>query len=721
MDKIVKSFVEQQEQRDCGVACLLSVIRFYGGNNTLKKLRDLSGTSRQGTTLLGLYQAANNLGFNAEGKKADLESLIKHNSPVILHIITKEKTPHYVVCYSYEKEKFIIGDPAKGIIKISQSQLKELWQTKTCLTLLPNEEFISTKDDNKQKKKWFLNLIKDDRRVILPSILFGIGIAVLGMVMAVFSQKLIDEILPSKDSNKLITGILLVFLLLAIRVILIVFRNYLLIKQSKDFNIRIVNTFFNSLLFLPMSFFDTRRIGELVARLNDTRRIQKVIEFIVGKIIIDVLVCIISICFLFFYSWEIALISLTSLPFYIFLVKSYQSKIISSQKQVMQGYAYSEGNFINSMQGVSTIKANNRESIFQKINESIYGNYQDKIFHLGKINVNITLLSEIFNVFFLISILSFTSYKVYNGTLELGELTAILGISASLLPSVASLAIVTIPINEAKIAFNRMYEFGTEEKEKIGETPILAFSSILIKNLSFRFTGKSSILKSINIELKKSECIAIVGESGSGKSTLGQILQRFYSYEKGQILINESAELCNLNIKEWRELFAVVPQDITIFNGNVVDNILIGAEDTPENILNFIKKYNFEDFIKSLPQGLATIIGEEGVNLSGGQKQMIALMRALYKKPQLLILDEFTSAMDRKTENFVIDLLNNIKEEVSIIFITHRLHALNKIADRIYIIENGETTVNGSHNELLKSNNFYSDFFKELNSVMVRV
>ena len=313
-------------------------------------------------------------------------------------------------------------------------------------------------------------------------------------------------------------------------------------------------------------------------------------------------------------------------------------------------------------------------------------------------------------------ILVYTSILVYDETMQLGELMAILGIAGSLLPSVASLALITIPINEAKVAFNRMYEFASMDKEQKGTVEILDFNSLEIKNLSFRFAGRSQLLKDINIKVNKNECIAIVGESGSGKSTLGQILQKFYPFENGTIIVNNQTNLPELNTENWRTILGIVPQEVTIFGGNVITNILLGQEDAPENIIKFCQEYGFEEFIKTLPQSYATILGEEGINLSGGQKQVIALMRALYKRPKVLLLDEFTSAMDRKTEQFVLELLNKLKSELTIIFISHRLHSLPKIADRIYVLENGVISNFGNHNQLIKTQNFYSGFWNDLES-----
>tara|TARA_R110002074_G_scaffold197573_2_gene364564 strand:+ start:358 stop:2538 length:2181 start_codon:yes stop_codon:yes gene_type:complete len=709
-----KTFVLQQDQSDCGVACLLSLIKYYQGSNTLEKLRELSGTNKQGTTLLGLYQASNTLGFNAQGNEADIQALINHKAPLILHVVIEERLQHYLVCYGYENNTFIIGDPAKGIAYYSKEDLEIIWKSKTCLTLTPNENFKKSEVLKSDKKQRFLSLLKDDYKLLSFSILLGLGIALLGMAMAIFSQKLIDDILPSKDFNKLITGIILVAFLLLVRVLFTALRDYFLIRQTKDFNNRIIDSFYTALLQLPKPFFDTRKIGELVARLNDTQRVQRVINMVVSSVIINVLVTVVSLTFLFYYSWQTGLIACVSLPFYFLLLYSFNKRIISAQKELMQVYAFNESNYITSMQGIATIKNNNRQAIFKRTNQIIYGNYQEKSFNLGKINVRLSVFSGIFSVLFLISILVYISIQVYNQSMQLGELMAILGIAGSLLPSVAGLALIAIPINEAKVAFNRMYEFASVEKEPLGKEHIKVFESLKIENLSFRFAGRSQLLKDINLDVNKNECIAIVGESGCGKSTLGQVIQKFYPFENGKIILNNKQSLKEINTEDWRNILGVIPQDITVFNGNIIDNILLGKEDNVENIVKFCKDFGFEKFVSELPQGYATILGEEGINLSGGQKQLLALMRALYKKPQLLLLDEFTSAMDRKTEQFVLDLLIKLKQEISIIFISHRLHSLKHLADRIYIIENGNSNTSGTHEKLLETDNFYSQFWHNL-------
>jgi len=710
---IEKTHTLQLDQSDCGVACLMSIIKLYQGNNTIEKIRELSGTNKQGTTMLGLYQAANKLGFTAEGCEADIQALIDHKQPVLLHVLIENQLNHYIVCYKYDEIKgFLIGDPGKGVFYLSISELEKIWVTKTCLTLEPNESFIKEKIEKNAQRKWFLEILKEDYKLLWISILLGVFVAGLGMAMSLFSQKLIDDILPSHNIKKLISGIGLLTILLLARVGLAILREFFLLQQSKDFNNRINNQFFGSLLHLPKPFFDTRKIGELVARLNDTQRVQRVIKTLASSLVIDVLVSIISLGFLFSYSWKLGLISLLSLPVYFYIIYRSNKKIINAQKEVMQSYAFNESNYINTIQGISTIKNDNKQAIFGKTNNLIFANFQEKIFNLGKINITLSWQSGLASVFFLIGILIYTSIQVFDKEIKTGELIAILGIVGSLLPSIANLALIAIPINEAKIAFNRMYEFSSIEKEKKEGLKISGIEQISIQNLSFRFAGRSELFHNVNIEIKKGEFIAIVGESGSGKSTLGQILQRFYNFENGNIIINNKHQLSEVKLENYRNLIGVIPQEIIIFNGNVVDNILLGATETPENLIEFIENYGFDVYFNQFPQGLATILGEEGINLSGGQKQIIALARVLYKKPQFLILDEATAAMDRNTENFTMDLFQKIKTNCSIFFISHRLNMLKNVADTIYILENKTITHFGNHQDLINTSNFYSDYWK---------
>lgn len=681
-----KTFTLQKDQSDCGVSCLQSLIRFYGGAIPLEKLRELSGTNITGTTVLGLYQAANQLGFDSEGNEADIQALIDHGEPLILHVLIDEKLQHYVICYGYDLQKgFLIGDPAKGISFYSTENLKKIWQSKVCLTLRINEQFVKSNEMKSAKITWFKRLLVEDKKLLIFSLLLGVGVAILNMATAIFSQKLIDDILPSKKISHLIGGIVLLSFLLLVRVLFSSLRGFLLTKQTQDFNNRIIQYFYSNILALPKPFFDTRKIGELTARLNDTNRIQRVIQIIINNFVIDVLMVLSSFILLFYYTWLIGLVALIAMPVYFILVYSYNKKIIQSQKEVMQGYAMSESHFISSMQGIDVIKNHDKVSFFDALNKKIYGAFQEKVYNLGVLNIKIGIYSGIAAVVFLTSIISIASTMVWNNEMQLGELVAVLSVAGLLMPSITNMALIAIPVNEAKIAFDRMFEYTSLDKETSGKLEIKTFESLEVKNLSFRFAGRSPLFSNISFTINKQEVVLLTGDNGSGKSTLSQIIQKFYQWESGGIVINNSVSLKNISLENWRKIIGVVPQEIHLFQGNVLDNVLMGEITNEQKWQSFIGQYNFTPFLQSLPQGLATIVGEEGVNLSGGQKQILAIMRMLYKNPQFVVLDEPTSSMDEANENFIIDLLSKLNKTIFII--SHRNSKLEKIADKKIVVK----------------------------------
>ncbi|MDV3862897.1 peptidase C39 [Elizabethkingia anophelis] len=682
-----KTFTLQKDQADCGIGCLLSLIRYYGGNVTVESLREKSGTSKQGTTLLGLYQAANSIGFDAEGCEADISALIEHGEPVILHVIMDEKYEHYVVCYYYENNQFYIGDPARGIVYWNKEELEEYWKTKTCLTLKPNSDFVKEEYTNKAKKEWLISLLKKDQEAIYTIIILGIVLTLLGMSMSIFSQKLIDDILPQRKLKVLMLSIAFLGFLLFARVAIQALRDLYIIKQNKSFNERINYSFFSSLLHLPKIFFDTRKIGDFVARLNDTQRIQNVIKQLITATTVDVIGVLISVGFLFFYSWKLAIICLTLSPIIFYIIFSFNKKIIESQQNVMQAYSQNEANYIDCIRGIEVIKNFSKQDLFLKRNQNIFSFFQSKIYELGRLNIRISLISGLVLVAFLLLILAFSSYHVLNNSIKIGELMAIIGISNSLLASITNLALISIPIQEAKVAFDRMFEYSSIKPEILDGIALDQINSITIQGVDFRYNGRSKLFEGVSFVLEKGKITTLLGESGSGKTTLAEILQKNYKPEAGSIIVNGKYNLKDISLSSWRNLIGIVPQDIQLFNGSVVENIILAEDINEERINSLVTHFGFEKFISSLPQGWGTLVGEEGINLSGGQKQLLGWMRALYHNPEFLILDEPTSSLDKESRKFIYKLINDLKSTKTIFIISHYIEDLENISDNIFVLD----------------------------------
>lgn len=717
MDKrINKSFILQHDQADCGVACLLSIIRYYKGNATNEGIRELSGTTKQGTTLLGLYQAANQLGFDAKGCQFDIDALKEHKQPAILHVIINGQLEHYVDFFGYAQTKFIIGDPATGIQVYSQSQLAEIWKTGICLVLKPNDSFQTVKQIRRDKLKWFSKLLKEDVNLLISSVILGLLLATLSMATSIFSQKLIDTYLPSKDTINLLVAVLFLLFLLIMRSVFQYLRGKLMIRQNMCFSNRIVDYFYNSLLILPKQFFDSREVGDMVARLNDTSRIQRTISLIIGSLFIDLLTVLVSYIVILYYSWEIALVTSLFIPLYFVIIFSQNKKILEQQKRVMVGFARTESNYIDTIKGVVEVKSSNNHHTFGKKGSCIYSEYQQQVFNLGNTQLSLSVLYGVIGILFICSLLAIGGYFVIDGSMKLGALIATFSLASTLIPSITNLAIMPIPISEARIAFERMFEFSSVKTENSTTgINISEIESLNLINISFRFPGQKLLLKNISLYVNVGEIIALIGESGCGKSTIAQIIERFYFPEKGEIFINNEIPIQNLNLYQWRNFVGYVAQFPHIFNGTVAENILFETDSLNyKKLTEFLDNSGLNKYINALPQGLFTNVGEKGINLSGGQIQLISLARALIKYPKIMVLDEITSSMDRETENYVLGILREIKRNTAIIFISHRLHVLKTLADRIYVIENSTIKTKGSHTELLESNNFYSQFWDGL-------
>lgn len=613
--KLEKSWKPQRDQSDCGVACLASVIHFFGGEVPIERLREKSGTTHTGTTLLGLYQAAPAFGLKAEPYEADIPNLKEVEHPCILHVIKKKLLQHYIICYGYDRQKdtFWISDPAEGVQTMNEEELEEVWQSKALLLLKKGENFVHRKETGRDKWRWLKQLAENDIPILGISAALGLFIAVLGLSTAVFTQKLIDNFLPERDTLKLFVGLgLLVFLLLA-RNGLAWIRQLFLIRQSRDFNNRMIQSFYSSPLRLPIPFFHNRKTGDLIARMNDTRRLQNTITYLIGDVIIDVLLVVAASAFILYYSTSLGLFVLLSLPVFFLLAWMYHRPVIDGNQKVMKAHAMNESNYVDTIQGVAAIKEGNREGFFSKSTKRVYGHFQDTIFDLGKIGIGFSFWAQSVNVFFIAGVLGWGSVMVLNETLMLGALIAVLQMSGQMIPAANNLALTNLQLQEARVAFDRMYEFTSLEPEyHINGTTMdtsdpIHFESLKLENVSFRFPGRSQLLKNVSLNVGRGEMIGILGESGSGKTTILHIIQRFFNEESGQLRLNGSTELNEIAIPQWRGCIASVPQEIKIFNASLLQNIAlkeISTQEEAESVVNFCQNTGFDKFLKISHRGL---------------------------------------------------------------------------------------------------------------------
>jgi ATP-binding cassette subfamily B protein len=718
-----EALVRQRDQTDCGVACLASAVAYFGGEAPkLERLREMSGTGQQGTTLLGLYQAAGEIDLEAGAFEADLDNLKEVGTPCVLHVVKDGHLQHYVVCYGFDGDRFLIGDPADGVQRRTPEEVEALWQSKALLKIEPGEDFTEAKAARREKWRWLWRLVESDLNILGLAAALGLVISILGLSTAIFSQKLIDEILPAEDLSRLVAGLAFLAVLLMAKNGLTYVRRRFLVRQTRDFNNRVIGRFYGALLRLPQPFFFSRRTGGLVARMNDTRRLQKAVTHVLGDRMIDALTLLVAAAFIFYYSTGLGLIALASLPLYGVLAYGYHRPIVEGQRSVMGAHAANESNYVDTIQGMAEIKAAGKESRFERLTTSVYGFFQDQIYDLGRIGIRFNFWAETVGTGLQVAVLGLSAYLVLSGQLRLGVLVAIFQMTSTLVPAAMRVALLNIQLQEARVAFERMHEFTAlepemEPEQRNGEqsTPDFErFDELEVHDLSFRFPGRSRLLDDVSFSVERGEMIALMGESGSGKTTLLHLLQRFYEPEGGSLTVNGVLDWDDVPIRRWRAKIGVVPQEAKIFNGTLMDNLCLSsaeeeaeAQQEAEAVARFCREHGFEKYFEAFPQGYATILGEEGANISGGQRQLVTLARALYQEPELLLLDEPTAAMDREMEAEMLSLLERLKPEQGIILASHRTQSVRR-ADRLYILDDGRIGAAGPPAALADGDNLFA-------------
>ena len=713
----------QPSQADCGVACLASVIHYHGGKPSLEKLRALSGTTAHGTTLLGLYQAAEQIGLIAEGLEAEsVRELKEFSEPVILQIATENDLPHYLVMYGVDSESgnAVVGDPAIGLRYYTLEEIDQIWQNKTLLKLTPAQNFVRSAAEKERKRKWTLALLRGEASFLWMASSLAFAISILTLSAIIFGGQFIDEILPTGNRQNFVLATVLMAVLLLARGTTNYLKTLFIMRQGKAFTNRIVEKLYGNLIYLPKSFFDLRKAGELTARMNDTNRIQSKMSTLCGEIIDDLLQSVVFTVAVFIYSPGIGFLLIGSTPFYALLIYLFNGHVTRSQRKLIGSSVALESLFIDTVQSITTIKAMNKEGFFETLYNQVFSFFQNKILHLGKLNARFTFFADVICTVFLMSVFGLSLWMLEANTLQFGETITVIAMAICVMLSIKRLAVANAQVQEVRIAFNRIHDFMIIKSEHHSDaiTSVLERFSfnedfrLKIKNLSFRFPGKRQLLKGISLKVKAGEMIAVIGGSGAGKSTLVQILQKFYKPESGKIEIN-SVDLEKIPTRQWRQLISVVPQDIKLFNNNLLFNLTLSDDPADvDSVIEFCQYYGFDQYFESFPQSYLTHLGEGGVNISRAQQQLVMLARAIFQKPRLLILDECFSAMDTRMEKFVFNLLSKLKSTTAVVLVLHRLK-FNHNADRIYILQNNALSASGSHDELMLTANFYSDSIRE--------
>jgi ATP-binding cassette subfamily B protein len=653
-------------------------LRFYGGDANLEYLKEISGTNSKGTTFLGLIQASEKIGLFSEAYEASIEDIKKIKEPFILHV-EQNGFLHYLTCFDYDPKKgFTIADPAIGLLTYSEEELLNIWKSGYILIVKKEYDKEPLTTLKRGYFKWVLDMMKKDTSYYISAVFLGVVIALLNMTTLVFTEKLIDVVLPSRSLALLFKTLSIWFALLLITIALNYMRSMVLIQQAYNFNVRIFRFFFKRLLKMPKVFFDSKKQGDMIARMNDTERIQRNIKTIIADSFIQVFVVLIAVVFLFYYSSDVALIVLASFLILYLCTWLFNIKIKKLQHKMFSDYAQTESNYIDTISGIETIKVFNKESFYFKKNFIQYKSFQNSILKLVKYDINQGTLIEVSSTIISASGIAYAVLLVFNRVIEVGDLIAIISLIFMIIGGVKGIVQLNFEIFESKIAIERMFDFVQRSNDIEGNAAmsnlqeVKDIHTISINDLSFSYPGQDFLITRANLTLGKGQITFLKGQSGSGKSTLSQLLLKFYNQNSGTISINNKYELQSIDTKHWRNQIAYVPQSIKIFNDSILYNIALNDKQPEDEIIDFCKDYlQVDDMFTKFKDSYWTILGEEGVTPSGGEKQIIAIARALITEPKVLILDEATASMDKGTQNIILELLNTIKKDMIILFITH--------------------------------------------------
>ncbi|ASW49904.2 peptide cleavage/export ABC transporter [Streptococcus suis] len=711
------TFVPQIDARDCGVAALASIAKFYGSDYSLAHLRELAKTNKEGTTALGIVKAAQEMGFETRAIQADMTLFDMDDVPYpfIAHVNKEGKLQHYYVVYKARKNYILIGDPdpTVKVTKMSKERFASEW-TGVAIFLAPEPRYKPHKD-KKNGLMSFLPLIFKQRSLIFYIVIASLLVTLINIGGSYYLQGILDEYIPNQMKSTL--GIISIGLIITyiLQQMMSFSRDYLLTVLSQRLSIDVILSYIRHIFELPMSFFATRRTGEVISRFTDANSIIDALASTILSLFLDVSILTIVGSVLLVQNTKLFLLSLISIPIYIVIIFAFMKPFEKMNNNVMQSNSMVSSAIIEDINGIETIKSlTSEESRYQKI-DSEFVDYLDKSFKLSKYSILQGALKQGAQLILNVIILWSGAQLVMNGAISIGQLITFNTLLAYFTNPLENIINLQTKLQSAKVANNRLNEVYLVESEfqnrqTLTDTQFL-HGDIEFEDLSYQYGFGRDTLSDINLTIKQGDKVSLVGISGSGKTTLAKMIVNFYDPYKGKISLNHH-DLKMIDKKVLRQHINYLPQQAYIFSGSILENLTLGANQaiSQEDILKACEIAEIRKDIEQMPMDYQTELSD-GAGLSGGQKQRIALARALLTKAPVLILDEATSGLDVLTEKKVINNLM-VMSDKTIIFVAHRL-SISERTHQVIVLDQGTIIETGSHNELMAKQGFYYHLFSK--------
>uniref|UniRef100_UPI0040567E0D peptidase domain-containing ABC transporter n=1 Tax=Agathobacter sp. TaxID=2021311 RepID=UPI0040567E0D len=719
--------IKQHDITDCGAACLATVAKQNGYKIGITRIREVAGTDKQGTNVYGVIKAAEQLGFHAKGVKGNKEAFFSEFPlPCIAHVIVDGNLLHYVVIHKITKKQVIIADPGVGIVKLTPEEFfgevheegkPPKYQWSGVLILLVKNETFQKGDETKGLFSRFFHLLLPQKMLLLHIFVASLVYTILGILGAFYFKELIDSVLPDGLQKTLMTLSIGVILLNMFKVILNAFRSHLLLYLSQKLDIALLLGYYCHVLELPMNFFGTRKVGEIISRFNDAGKVRDAISGATLTIMIDTLMAVAGAIILYIQNAKLFGIAVIIVVLYTIIVLIFQKWYEKLNRKQMEDNAQLTSYMVESLNGIQTVKAYNAERKVNRETEIRFVTLLKSIFKLSWVSNLQSSLKIFVELVGGVVILWIGGISVINGEMTIGALITFHSLLAYFLDPVKNLINLQPQMQTAVVAADRLGEILDLEAEKNESenrklAPESLAGNIELKHVNFRYGTRKLVLEDINIRIQRGQKIAFVGESGSGKTTLSKLLLHLYSAESGDILINGN-NIEDIRLECLREKVAYIPQETFLFSGSIFENLTLGLEHASlDDIMEASRLAQAHEFINELPLRYETRLEENGANLSGGQRQRLAIARAMLKKPDILILDEATSNLDAITERALDRTINEFCKDMTTIFIAHRLSTI-KNCDRIYVLDKGKVIESGTHKELSELGGKYAELVRQ--------
>ncbi|MFN6453014.1 MAG: peptidase domain-containing ABC transporter [Nostoc sp. EfeVER01] len=704
----------QHSEEDCGAASLATVAKYYRRTFALNRVREAVGTGSRGTTLLGLRRGAETLGFHARQVQATSELLEKlHEVP--LPAIIHWKGYHWVVLYGKKGKKYVISDPAVGILYLTSKELIAGWGNGIMLLLEPDDSrFYQQSDDKIGGFGRYLMRVLPYRAILIQAIAINIVIGLLSLVSPLMMQLLTDDVLVRGDTQLLtvvaIGSIAMSLFSSAIGLV----QSHLIGHFGQRLQLGLILEYGRQLLRLPLEYFEGRRSGEVVSRIADVNHINELVSQIVLGLPSQFFIALVSLGFMLFYSWGLTLASLAAFIIVTLVNLLFLPALRQKTRNAIVLGTENQGFLVETFRGVQVLKTTQATPQAWQEYQANYGRLANLGWSMMKLGLYSGTITNIISTFTNIGLLWLGSYLVINRTLSIGQLLAFSGMSGNFLGFLGSVIGLVDEFITAQIVIQRLTEVidATPEDEKDEKKPwaeLKGNADITCTNLNFHHAGRVDLLQDFSLIIPGGQVVALIGKSGCGKSTLAKLLAGLYFLQSGNIrygIYNQQ----DLSMECLRQQVVLVPQEPHFWSRSILENFRFSyPQITFEQIVQACSIAGADEFISKLPDKYQTVLGEFGANLSGGQRQRLAIARAIVTEPPILILDESTGALDPVSEAKLLDRLLSHRLGKTTIMISHRPKVIGR-ADWIVQMEEGRLKIQGTPEALRHQAGEHLDF-----------